>query len=116
MLEIKGIKNLILCGVTTDVCVFSTMRDANDNKFDCVVVSDCTAAAEPHLHTGALESIKAEGGIFGAVTTSKDIFVALANMPSESSGPVFQRTNWPAAMFKDSYQRRPSPSPSDISD
>jgi nicotinamidase-related amidase len=77
MLKIKGIKNLIICGVTTDVCVHSTMREANDNGFDCLLVEDATAASEPHLHAGAVESVKAEGGIFGAVSTADRILAAL---------------------------------------
>jgi nicotinamidase-related amidase len=77
MLKIKGIKNLIICGVTTDVCVHSTMREANDNGFDCLLVEDGTAASEPHLHAGAVESVKAEGGIFGAVSTTDKILAAL---------------------------------------
>jgi nicotinamidase-related amidase len=80
MLNIKGIRNLVLCGVTTDVCVHSTMREANDNGFDCLLVEDCTAASEPHLHTGAVESVKAEGGIFGAVSDSKKIRAAISGI------------------------------------
>jgi len=83
MLNIKGIKNLILCGVTTDVCVHSTMRDANDNGFDCVVIEDCTAASEPELHYGAIASIQAEGGIFGAVTKSSHILAAISGVHPE---------------------------------
>lgn len=86
MLNIKGIKNLVLCGVTTDVCVHSTMREANDNGFDCLLVEDCTAASEPHLHTGAIESVKSEGGIFGAVSDSEKIIAAISrNRPSFSA-------------------------------
>ncbi|KAE8447905.1 hypothetical protein EG329_009977 [Mollisiaceae sp. DMI_Dod_QoI] len=86
MLNIKGIKNLILCGVTTDVCVHSTMREANDNGFDCLLVEDATAASEQHLHDGAVESVKSEGGIFGAVTTADKILTALqiGEVPSRS--------------------------------
>jgi nicotinamidase-related amidase len=77
MLNIKGIKNLVICGVTTDVCVHSTMREANDNGFDCLLVEDAAAASEPNLHTSAVESVKAEGGIFGAVSTTQKIIAAL---------------------------------------
>ncbi|KAK6606606.1 isochorismatase hydrolase [Botrytis cinerea] len=70
MLNIKGIKNLIICGVTTDVCVTSTMRDANDNNFDCVLVEDACAAGVLENHQSAVASITEEGGIFGAVTTN----------------------------------------------
>lgn len=77
MLNIRGIKNLVICGVTTDVCVHSTMRDANDNNFDCLLVEDASAASEESLHAGAVESIKAEGGIFGAVATTAKVLRAL---------------------------------------
>ncbi|KAL3417456.1 isochorismatase hydrolase [Phlyctema vagabunda] len=77
LLSVKGIKNLILCGVTTDVCVSSTMREANDNNFDCLLVEDATAAAEPELHQGAVQTVKGEGGIFGAVTSTAQILAAL---------------------------------------
>jgi nicotinamidase-related amidase len=77
MLNIKGIKNLVICGVTTDVCIHSTLREANDNGFDCVLVEDCAAASTESLHKFAIESIKEEGGIFGAVTTSSQILTAL---------------------------------------
>jgi len=77
MLNIKGIKNLVICGVTTDVCVHSTLREANDNGFDCVLVADAAAASTGPLHEFAIESIKEEGGIFGAVTTSDKILAAL---------------------------------------
>jgi nicotinamidase-related amidase len=77
MLDIRGIKNLVICGVTTDVCVHSTMRDANDNNFDCLLVEDASAASEELLHAHAVESVKAEGGIFGAVSTAGNILAAL---------------------------------------
>ena len=77
MLSIKGIKNLVLCGVTTDVCVTTTMRDANDNNFDCVLVEDATAASDEELHRAALEMVKTEGGIFGAVSSTEKILAAL---------------------------------------
>jgi len=77
LLNLKGIKNLIICGVTTDVCVSSTMREANDNGFDCLIVEDATAASEQKLHDAAIASVKAEGGIFGAVTTSDKILGAV---------------------------------------
>ncbi|KAK9424814.1 putative Isochorismatase-like domain-containing protein [Seiridium unicorne] len=77
LLDNRGIKNLVICGVTTDVCVSSTMRDANDMGFDCVLVSDAAAAAEQSLHNSTIDSIQSEGGIFGAVTTTKGVLSAL---------------------------------------
>lgn len=86
MLNIKGIKNLVVCGVTTDVCVHSTLREANDNGFDCVLVGDCSAASTGPLHEFAIESIKEEGGIFGAVTTSDKVLTALGVGRGEKVG------------------------------
>jgi nicotinamidase-related amidase len=85
MLNIKGIKNLVICGVTTDVCVHSTLREANDNGFDCVLVSDASAASTGPLHEFAIKSIKEEGGIFGAVTTSDKILAALGARHGDKS-------------------------------
>lgn len=77
ILRNKDIKNLVICGVTTDVCVHTTMREANDRGFDCVLVHDACAAGTPELHDWAIDSIKSEGGIFGSVTTATDVLEAL---------------------------------------
>lgn len=77
ILRNKGIKNLVLCGVTTDVCVFSTMREANDRTFDCLLVEDACAAGTGELHRSVVDSIKGEGGIFGSVTTVQKLVNAL---------------------------------------
>ncbi|PTU18561.1 hypothetical protein P175DRAFT_0503359 [Aspergillus ochraceoroseus IBT 24754] len=79
LLRNKGIKNLVLAGVTTDVCVSTTMREANDRGFDCVVLDDGTTASEPHLHVNTIESVKMEGGIFGAVAKLEDVVQAVEN-------------------------------------
>ncbi|KAF4278796.1 hypothetical protein CNMCM8057_008532 [Aspergillus fumigatus] len=79
LLRNKGIKNLVIAGVTTDVCVSTTMREANDKGFDCVILEDCTAAGEPSLHVSTLESVKMEGGIFGAVAKADDVIHAVEN-------------------------------------
>lgn len=82
ILRNKGIKNLVIAGVTTDVCVSTTMREANDRGYDCVVLSDGTAASEPSLHVGTVESIKMEGGIFGAIAKIEDVVHAVENFKS----------------------------------
>ena len=79
LLRIKGIKNLVIVGVTTDGCISTTMREANDRGFDCVLLEDGTAASESNLHIGACESIKMEGGIFGAIAKLDDVIEALDN-------------------------------------
>jgi nicotinamidase-related amidase len=74
----KGITQLIVCGVTTEVCVNTTVREANDIGLECLVLRDCTASYFPEFHEQALRMIKAQGGIFGWVGSSQDVTAALA--------------------------------------
>jgi biuret amidohydrolase len=80
VLQLKGIENIILTGITTDVCVHTTMREANDRGYECVIVADCCAATDPNNHKAALEMVKMQGGVFGAVTTSGALIEAFAMM------------------------------------
>jgi nicotinamidase-related amidase len=77
MLKNRGIKQLIVCGVTTEVCVNTTVREANDRGFDCLVPEDCVASYFPAFQKAALEMIKAQGGIFGWVGDSAKLVAVL---------------------------------------
>ncbi|HEX3772879.1 MAG TPA: isochorismatase family cysteine hydrolase [Polyangiaceae bacterium] len=74
----RGIENLIVCGVTTEVCVHTTVREANDRGYRCIVPGDCCGSYFPEFHELGLRMIKAQGGIFGWVSDSKKILSALA--------------------------------------
>lgn len=75
----KGIEQLILCGVTTEVCVHSTLREAVDRGYLCTTVSDATAASQPELQAPALAMIGVEGGIFGVVCSTAECVERLIN-------------------------------------
>lgn len=80
MLHTRGIRNLILTGITTDVCVHTTMREANDRGFECMVLSDCTGATDMGNHEAALKMIQMQGGVFGAVSDSASVMIALETL------------------------------------
>lgn len=77
ILASRGIRQLVVCGVTTEVCVSTTVREANDRGYDCLVLEDCVASYFPEFHTAALAMISAQGGIFGWVGRSRDFIAAL---------------------------------------
>ena len=81
ILKTRGIKNLIVCGVTTEVCVHTTVREANDRGYDCLVLEDCVASYFPEFQRVALEMIKAQGGIFGWVAPSSALLAVLESEP-----------------------------------
>jgi nicotinamidase-related amidase len=73
-----GVSTLLVCGVTTEVCVTTTVREANDRGYECVVASDAVASYFPEYNRMALEMIQAQGGIFGWVTPSQHIIEAIS--------------------------------------
>jgi biuret amidohydrolase len=81
MLRNRDVDTLFVCGVTTEVCVNTTVREANDRGFRCVVLSDCCASYFPQFHEAGLAMIKAQGGIFGSVAASKPLLNSLAMVP-----------------------------------
>ena len=78
LLQHKGIQNIVLTGITTDVCVHTTVREANDRGYECLVLSDCTGATDYGNYLATLKMITMQGGVFGAVATSADFIKALA--------------------------------------
>jgi nicotinamidase-related amidase len=77
ILRTRGIDNLILTGITTDVCVHTTMREANDRGFECVILFDCCGATDRGNHDAALKMVLMQGGVFGAVSDSASLIAGL---------------------------------------
>lgn len=77
LLRTRGVRNLVLTGITTDVCVHTTMREANDRGFECVLVADCCAATDRSNHDAAIRMVTMQGGVFGAVTDSDRLLSGL---------------------------------------
>ena len=77
ILRSKGVTHIILTGITTDVCVHTTMRDANDRGYECLLLSDCTGATDYGNYLAALNMVKMQGGVFGAVADSAALLASL---------------------------------------
>ena len=78
ILQHQDVKQLVVTGVTTEVCVNTTVREANDRGYDCLVLEDCVASYFPEFQKAALAMVKAQGGIFGWVSDSRHFLEALS--------------------------------------
>jgi nicotinamidase-related amidase len=82
LLRTRGITHLVLTGITTDVCVHTTMREANDRGYECLLLTDCTGATDRGNYEAALKMITMQGGVFGCIASSEDF---LSNLTRRST-------------------------------
>ena len=97
LLRNRGVKNLVLAGIGTDSGVCSTLSEANDRGFDCVVLEDGTAANDPSLQVSTINSVKMEGGMFGAATKIQDMIHAVDNFKNSTVKKLAPQMTMPLA-------------------
>lgn len=85
VLRNRGIQNLVFTGITTDVCVHTTLREGNDLGYECLLLEDCTGATERSNHEAAVHMVKMQGGIFGAVARSSVLMDAIRSNHHEGA-------------------------------
>ena len=87
VLRNRGVTHLVLTGITTDVCVHTTMREANDRGYECLLLADCTGATDDENYRAALKMIKMQGGVFGSVSDSRTFAAAVRSL-ARAAAPV----------------------------
>jgi biuret amidohydrolase len=87
VLRARGITHLVLTGITTDVCVSTTMREANDRGYECLLLEDCAGATDPTNHLAAVKMVTMQGGVFGSVSDSER-FIAAVHALSDAPVPA----------------------------
>jgi biuret amidohydrolase len=92
VLRSAGVTSLVVTGVTTEVCVHTTVREANDRGYECLVLADCVGSYFPQFHQAGLAMIAAQGGIFGWVAPSRAYLSALAGLPALLANPALPQT------------------------
>lgn len=85
ILHTRGLTHLILTGITTDVCVHTTMREANDRGFECLLLEDCTGATDEGNYRAALQMVKMQGGVFGTIAASPVLIEVLQGAPAAAA-------------------------------
>lgn len=85
VLRIRGIRHLIVCGITTDCCVHATVRDGNDRGYQCLLVSDACGSGDRRAHEAAVYLMTVEGGVLGATATVADVGSALARLTESAA-------------------------------
>jgi len=91
LLRVRGIRNLVVAGVTTEVCVSTTIREASDRGFDCLLVTNGTAASSYSLQNCSIETVKVEGGIFGSTANVEDVLGILNSLTNSKSSAEIPR-------------------------
>jgi biuret amidohydrolase len=83
VLRVRGITNLLFTGCTTDVCVHTTLREANDRNFQCCLIEDACASGDAFAHAAAVHMVTVEDGIFGVVADAEDVIAGLEKLAAE---------------------------------